>query len=191
MAVNDAIRNPICTNCGGPAMLAEQSLEEHHLRMENARLRDELERVCSLTGRFLARPLFPSIPPNVPNSSLELAVGVGNALSGFGSLPPLTNTTSTRVSVYLDLALSAMNELEKLVHMKAPIWIPHSESGMETINHEEYHRVFPRVIGEKPIGFVSEATRETGNVIINSSALVDTLMDAVRNYFRFILFYIY
>ncbi|KMZ72169.1 hypothetical protein ZOSMA_16G01400 [Zostera marina] len=69
-----------------------------------------------------------------------------------------------------------MNELEKLIHMKNPIWISHSESGKETINHEDCLHVFPRIIGEKPIGFVSEATRESGNVIINNSVLVDTLM---------------
>ncbi|KAK2649625.1 hypothetical protein Ddye_017114 [Dipteronia dyeriana] len=44
MSIRDA-RNPICTNCGGPAIIDDISLEEQHLRIEIARLKDELERV--------------------------------------------------------------------------------------------------------------------------------------------------
>jgi hypothetical protein len=40
-------------------------------------------------------------------------------------------------------------------------------------------RTITPCIGMKPSGFVSEASRETGMVIINSLALVETLMDSV------------
>jgi hypothetical protein len=40
-------------------------------------------------------------------------------------------------------------------------------------------RTFTPCIGLKPNGFVFEASRETGTVIINSLALVETLMDSV------------
>ncbi|KAL3615625.1 Homeobox-leucine zipper protein ANTHOCYANINLESS 2 [Castilleja foliolosa] len=66
MSIKDAMRNPICTNCGGPAMIGEISLEEQHLRIENARIKDELDRVCALAGKFLGRP----VPSPMPNSSL-------------------------------------------------------------------------------------------------------------------------
>lgn len=39
-----AIRNVVCPNCGGPAILGEISFDEQQLRIENARLKDEVYR---------------------------------------------------------------------------------------------------------------------------------------------------
>lgn len=41
-----AIRNVVCPNCGGPAVLGEMSFDEQHLRIENARLKDEVRACC-------------------------------------------------------------------------------------------------------------------------------------------------
>ncbi|KAL0913117.1 hypothetical protein M5K25_016550 [Dendrobium thyrsiflorum] len=208
ITIRDAMRNPICGTCGGPAVLGEVSLEEQHLRIENARLKDELDRVCTLAGKFIGRPissLVSSISTPVPNSSLELAVG-GNGFGAFGSVPPTFSSVSDFVagassplgtvitppartsipdrslerSVFLELALSAMDELLKMAEMGEPLWIPAQENGKETLNYEHYEQLFPRCIGVKEVGLVSEATRETAMVIINSLVLVETLMDAVR-----------
>ena len=204
MSIRDAMRNPICSNCGGPAMIGEISLEEQHLRIENARLKDELDRVCALAGKFLGRPIS-----SLPNSSLELGVG-GNNNNGFNvmnnvpsTLPdfssgmsnnplaivsPSTRQTSmvttgfdrsVERSMFLELALAAMDELVKMAQTNDPLWIRSIEGGREILNHEEYMRTFTPCIGLKPNGFVSEASRETGTVIINSLALVETLMDSV------------
>ncbi|XP_045801834.1 homeobox-leucine zipper protein ANTHOCYANINLESS 2-like [Trifolium pratense] len=204
MSIRDAMRNPICSNCGGPAMIGEISLEEQHLRIENARLKDELDRVCALAGKFLGRPIS-----SLPNSSLELGVG-GNNNNGFNvmnnvssTLPdfsagmsnnplaivsPSTRQTplvggfdrSVERSMFLELALTAMDELVKMAQTSEPLWIRSIEGGREILNHEEYMRTFTPCIGLKPNGFVSEASRETGTVIINSLALVETLMDSNR-----------
>ncbi|KAF8380305.1 hypothetical protein HHK36_027787 [Tetracentron sinense] len=205
MSIRDAMRSPICTNCGGPAMLGEVSLEEQHLRIENARLKDELDRVCALAGKFLGRPassLAISIAPTMPNSSLELGVGsngfgglssvattlplgadfVGGLSSPLAVVPPVRSSVTgldrpLERSMFLELALAAMNELIKIAETDEPLWLQ-SLGGKETLNHEEYMRVFSPCIGMKPSGFVTEATRETGMVIINSLALVEMLMDA-------------
>lgn len=204
MSIRDAMRNPICSNCGGPAMIGEISLEEQHLRIDNARLKDELDRVCALAGKFLGRPIS-----SLPNSSLELGVG-GNNNNGFNvmnnvpsTLPDFSSgmsnnplaivspsnrqtsmvTTgfdrSVERSMFLELALAAMDELVKMAQTSDPLWIRSIEGGREILNHEEYMRTFTPCIGLKPNGFVSEASRETGTVIINSLALVETLMDSV------------
>uniref|UniRef100_A0A0E0KU37 Uncharacterized protein n=1 Tax=Oryza punctata TaxID=4537 RepID=A0A0E0KU37_ORYPU len=87
LSVREAMRNPVCGGCGGPAMLGEVSLEEHHLRVENARLKDELSRVCALAAKFLGKSVSLMAPPQmhqphpVPGSSLELAVGELQVLS--------------------------------------------------------------------------------------------------------------
>ncbi|CAN4125793.1 unnamed protein product [Withania somnifera] len=206
MSIREAMRNPICTNCGGPAMIGEISLEEQHLRIENARLKDELDRVCALAGKFLGRPissLVNSMPPPMPNSSLELGVGRNGfgglnnlpttlplALPDFGvgistSIPMVPSTrqttgieTSLERSMYLELALAAMDELVKMAQTDEPLWFRSIEGGREILNHEEYIRTFTPCIGMRPNSYVSEASRETGMVIINSLALVETLMDS-------------
>ncbi|XWS46018.1 hypothetical protein CRYUN_Cryun14cG0029100 [Craigia yunnanensis] len=210
MSIRDAMRNPICTNCGGPAIIADISLEQQHLRIENARLKDELDRVCALAGKFLGRPisaLATSIAPPMPNSSLELGVGS----NGFGALSTVATTLplgpdfgggmtnalpvvppnrptigvtgldrSVERSMFLELALAAMDELVKMAQTDEPLWIRSLEGGREILNLDEYLRTFTPCIGMKPSGFVTEASRETGVVIINSLALVETLMDSSR-----------
>ncbi|KAE8709401.1 Homeobox-leucine zipper protein ROC6 [Hibiscus syriacus] len=205
MSIRDAMRNPICTNCGGPAIIGDISLEEQHLRIENARLKGELDRVCALAGKFLGRPissLATSITPLMPNSNLELGVGsdgfdglstvattlpLGPDFSGgvTNSLPVVSPSTtgldrSVERSMLLELALAAMDELVKMAQTDEPLWIKRLEGGREILNHDEYSRTFSPCIGIKPIGYVSEASREMGMVIINSLALVETLMDSNR-----------
>lgn len=208
MSIRDAMRNPICSNCGGPAIIGEISLEEQHLRIENARLKDELDRVCALAGKFLGRPissLATSMGPPLPSSTLELGVGsngfgglssvatsmpvgpdfgggIGSAMSVVPhSRPSVTGLDrSMERSMFLELALAAMDELVKLAQTDEPLWLRSLEGGREVLNHEEYMRSFTPCIGLKPNGFVTEASRETGMVIINSLALVETLMESVR-----------
>ncbi|KAJ3680138.1 hypothetical protein LUZ60_016416 [Juncus effusus] len=194
LAIREAMRNPMCNSCGGPAMLGEVSLEEQHLRFENARLKDELTRVCALAGKLLGKPVSPMTAPlSLPHpNSLDLAVGPNRFAAPVPALTefPTSQTSplgtvdvdkSYERSMLLELALAAMDELVKMAQMEEPLWIsPSFEGGKESLNYEEYVRNFNRCAGVKPVGFVSEATRESGVVIINSLALVETLMDTAR-----------
>ncbi|KAF8728200.1 hypothetical protein HU200_018789 [Digitaria exilis] len=47
-----AIRNVVCPNCGHAAVLADMSFEEQQLRIENARLKDELDRLACIATRY-------------------------------------------------------------------------------------------------------------------------------------------
>ncbi|KAJ3692719.1 hypothetical protein LUZ60_011814 [Juncus effusus] len=203
LTIRDAMRNPICNNCGGPAMLGEVSLEEQHLRIENARLKDELDRVCALAGKFLGRPVS-SLANPIPQIPLELGMG-NNGFAGLGSVAPtlpaipdfMTSSLSSPIgstqmrnldgmdgplekTMLLEIALAAMEELVKIAQMEDPIWIKNPNGGPDSLNFDEYVQVFPRVVGAKPVGHVAEATRDVGMVIINSTALVETLMDSNR-----------
>lgn len=42
MRFREALSNASCPNCGGPTAIGEMSFDEHHLRLENARLREEV-----------------------------------------------------------------------------------------------------------------------------------------------------
>ncbi|KAF0933297.1 hypothetical protein E2562_017082 [Oryza meyeriana var. granulata] len=219
MTIREAMRSPMCGSCGSPAMLGEVSLEEQHLRIENARLKDELNRVCALATKFLGKPISllspqPLLQPHLslpmPNSSLELAIGGIGGLGSLGTLPGCMNEFAGGVSspmgtvitparatgsalpsllgnidrsVFLELAISAMDELVKMAQMDDPLWVPAlpGAPSKEVLNFEEYLHFFLPCIGMKPAGHVSEASRESGIVIIdNSLALVETLMDERR-----------
>ncbi|AQL01217.1 Homeobox-leucine zipper protein HDG11 [Zea mays] len=73
ITMREALKNVICPSCGGPPV-AEDFFDEQKLRMENARLKEELDRVSSITSKYLGRP-FTQMPP-VPTmsvSSLDLS----------------------------------------------------------------------------------------------------------------------
>ncbi|CAN6276634.1 unnamed protein product [Urochloa humidicola] len=216
LAVRAAMRDAACHGCGGPALLGEMSVEEHHLRLENARLRDELTRACALTAKFIGKPMSTmALPPPVQlahsmpgSSSLDLAVtGVGSvphstmpvstiselaasvSSSQMGTvITPVVTAPSAMVgidkSVFLQLAMKAMDELVKLAQMNEPLWIPSVSSPdsptMETLSLKEYLKTFSPCVGVKPNGFVSEASRESGIVAIDSAALVEVFMDEKR-----------
>ncbi|CAA0842615.1 Homeobox-leucine zipper protein ANTHOCYANINLESS 2 [Striga hermonthica] len=167
MSIREAMRNPICTNCGGPAVIGDLSLEEQHLRIENARLKDELDRVCSLAGKFLGRPVSSLPAPGLdigPINPAPPAIPGGEFIGG--SVGP----------AYLELALVAMDELLRMARPDGPLWALDGER--EVLDRAEYLRNFSPCVGIRPEGFVSEASRETGMVIINGLALVETLMDS-------------
>lgn len=203
--MKEAIRAPICNNCGGQAILGQDlSIEEHHLRVENARLRDELSRVSLLANKFLGRPLSSyggSLPQGIPGSNLDLAVGrngyglnpmdVGlmglDYNNGMSNALPLMSPSRARImdaqydkGVFIELAVNAMDELMKLGQINSPLWIGNGDGGPEVLDLEEYLRVFPLILGMKPQGYVSEASRASGVVMINSLALVEAMLDAVR-----------
>ncbi|KDP22311.1 hypothetical protein JCGZ_26142 [Jatropha curcas] len=194
--------DPICNSCGGPVVPGPVSFEQQQLRIENARLKDELGRVCALANKFLGRPLSSSASPVAPfgsNSKLDLAVG----RNGYGVLgnveaplpmgldfndditmplmkpmtSPVTNGVPYDRSMFIDLALAAMDELIKIAQIDGPVWMKSLDGGKDVLHYEEYTRTFSPCISMKPSSFVTEATRETGLIIINSLALVETLMD--------------
>ncbi|KAJ7975676.1 Homeobox leucine zipper protein [Quillaja saponaria] len=203
--MKEAITNPMCNNCGGPAIPGRVSMEEHQLRAENARLKDELNRMSYLTNKFLGRPLSSlATPLAVPrfNSGLGLSVG-RNGLGGLstpattvplgldlgnGGLPTspampmrmMGDDVQMERTVLIDLALAAMDELMKMAQEDTPLWFKSLDGEKDLLNLEEYARTFPACIGSKPAGYVTEATKETGVVIINNLALRETLMDANR-----------
>ncbi|XP_048496956.1 homeobox-leucine zipper protein ROC5 isoform X2 [Beta vulgaris subsp. vulgaris] len=201
IAIKDAMRSPLCQSCGGPAMLGELSMDQHHLRVENSRLKDELTRVCALAERFLGKPITDVVGPiSLPgsNSSLELSMGRGG-LSGFMSSPAslpmghnlengvssnstMTNSMSGPVSteyektMFMQAAMAAMDELLAMAQTDSPLWFKGLDDGKELLNHEEYLKKFSGFIGMRPCGFITDASRETGSVFITSSELVDTMM---------------
>ncbi|PHT92396.1 hypothetical protein T459_00278 [Capsicum annuum] len=196
-----------CHQYGGQTILGEIHLDEHHLKIENARLRDEYNWICLMANKVLGKPLSSfncSMSAGVGNFGLKLAVGrtdfgatnsidtalpagldFGNGISSVAtsviSSRPTPNMTGMDVSfdktMLIEIAFAAMNELVKLAEISGPLWFRSLDGNGEELNLEEYARSSPPCIGVKPANFTTEATKATGAVMINSLGLVETLMD--------------
>ncbi|XP_040382717.1 homeobox-leucine zipper protein ROC1 isoform X2 [Oryza brachyantha] len=195
MRYKEALSSASCPNCGGPAALGEMSFDEHHLRVENARLRDEIDRISGIAAKHVGRPVvsFPvlSSPLAVAaaRSPLDLAGAYGVAghhqptgLDMFGggagdllrsvSAPIHPHPLDVDKPMIVELAVAAMDELTQMAQLDEPLW-----SSETLLNEEEYARMFPRGLGPKQYGLKSEASRHGAVVIMTHSNLVEILMD--------------
>lgn len=57
MRYREALSNASCPNCGGPTALGEMSFDEHHLRLENARLREEVPKITLIFANLITCPI--------------------------------------------------------------------------------------------------------------------------------------
>ncbi|OVA03238.1 Homeobox domain [Macleaya cordata] len=193
IAIREALKHVICPSCGGPPV-EDSYFDEQKLRMENARLKEELDRVSSLAAKYIGRPIsrLPSIQPLT--SSLDLSVGsFGNQTTGptldLDLLPGSSSSVPTLPiqamgisdmdkSLMLEIAGNAMDELIRLLQSGEPLWIKSTTDGREILNIETYERLFPRPNNLKNPDVRVEASRDSGVVIMNGLALVDMFLDS-------------
>ncbi|GAB4830928.1 Homeobox-leucine zipper protein MERISTEM L1 [Ancistrocladus abbreviatus] len=184
----EALSNATCPNCGGPAALGEMSFDEQHLRIENARLREEIDRISAIAAKYVGKPLvsLPHLSPHLPSRNLDLGVGNFGPASGmvgdiYGSagdlLRSITAPTEADKPMIIELAVAAMEELIRMAQAGEPLWMPSADNATETLSEEEYFRTFPRGIGPTPLGLKSEASRDSAIMIMNHMNLVEILMD--------------
>ncbi|KAI6702435.1 hypothetical protein NL676_011571 [Syzygium grande] len=204
-----ALRNIVCPNCGGPAMLGEMGFDEQQLRIENARLKEELERVCCLASRYSGQQIQ-SIPPLPPPSflspSLDLEMTIYpprhfpepmSSCSDIMPMPLLPHDTPHHLvesgglilmedekTLALEVAMSSMEELSKMCLATEPLWVRSSESGKVALNFEEHARLFPWPLNhnhkQHSDELRKEASRDSAVVIMNSITLVDAFLDASK-----------
>lgn len=193
IAIREALKNVICPSCGVPPAGEDAYFDEQKLRMENARLKEELDRVSSVAAKYIGRPIshLPPIQP-IPVSSLDLTVGsfggqgIGPSLdldllpgsSSIVSLPMQTaSIAEMEKSLMTEIAAAAMDELIRLVQAEEPLWMKSASDGRDILNLDSYERIFPRPNHLKNPDIRIEASRDSGVVILNSLALVDMFMD--------------
>ncbi|TKY71206.1 Homeobox-leucine zipper protein MERISTEM L1 [Spatholobus suberectus] len=181
----EALTNATCPHCGGPAALGEMSFDEQHLRIENARLREEIDRISGIASKYVGKPMTSSYSNLSSLNNNHVPVGNYGAQSGtvgemygggdlFRSLPAPGDADKPMI---VELAVAAMEELTRLAQAGEPLWVP-SNHHSEILNEDEYLRTFPtRGLGPKPLSLRSEASRESVVVIMNHINLIDILMD--------------
>ncbi|CAN4116680.1 unnamed protein product [Withania somnifera] len=176
----EALGNVTCPNCGGPASIGEMSFDEQHLRIENARLREEIDRISGIAAKYVGKPMLTYL-----NHSLDLGVGkfgpqtglVGEMYNANDLLRTVSGPTDADKPMIIELAVVAMEELVRMAQTREPLWITSPNNSTETLCEDEYFRTFPRGIGPKPLGLICEASRESAVVIMNNINLVEILMD--------------
>ncbi|KAK2379941.1 homeodomain GLABROUS [Trifolium repens] len=187
MRYREALSNASCPNCGGPTAIGEMSFDEHHLRLENGRLREEIDRISAIAAKYVGKPVVnysnisPSLPPRPEIGFVGNQQGIGG-MEMFGTsgdiLRSISGPTEADKPIIIELAVAAMEELIGMAQMGDPLWLNTTLDGAGTVlNEDEYVRSFPRGIGPKPNGFKCEASRETSVVIMNHVSLVEILMD--------------
>ncbi|KAH7529418.1 hypothetical protein FEM48_Zijuj05G0182000 [Ziziphus jujuba var. spinosa] len=195
IAIREALKNVICPSCGGPPINEDSYFDEQKLRMENAQLKEELDRVSSIAAKYIGRPIS-QLPPVQPVhiSSLDLSMGSfgGHGLGGPSldldlhasssttanlPFPPMVITEMDK-SLMTDIAANATEELLRLLQTNEPLWMKSSVDGRDVLNLDSYERLFPRPNSHlKNPNFRIEASRYSGVVFMNSLALVDMFMD--------------
>ncbi|XVF03064.1 hypothetical protein REPUB_Repub04eG0228600 [Reevesia pubescens] len=181
MRYREALSTASCPNCGGPTAVGQMSFDEHHLRLENARLREEIDRISAIAAKYVGKPVvnYPLLSSPMPPRPLDFGAQHGTGeMYGAGDLLSSINAPSEADKpMIIELAVAAMEELVRMAQMGEPLWITSLDGTTSVLNEEEYVRTFPRGIGPKPTGFKCEASRETVVVIMNHINLVEILMD--------------
>uniref|UniRef100_A0A7N0TU79 Uncharacterized protein n=1 Tax=Kalanchoe fedtschenkoi TaxID=63787 RepID=A0A7N0TU79_KALFE len=195
MRYREALANASCQQCGGPTAVGEMSFDEHQLRLENARLREEVDKISAIAAKYVGKPLnnysYPLLSPPVPSRSLELAFPFSGeaTMGGAEMFGPASDhlirsineqqPTEADKPMIVELAVAAMEELLRMAQMGEPLWVPSVDgSASSLLNEDEYNRNFHRCIGPTPAGFITEASRDSAIVIMNHGNLVEILMEA-------------
>ncbi|XP_022876975.1 homeobox-leucine zipper protein PROTODERMAL FACTOR 2-like [Olea europaea var. sylvestris] len=162
------------------------AFDEQHLRIENARLREEIDRISGIAAKYVGKPLlsYAHLPPGSSRSldlgpgNYGLQTGMDNELFGAADLlRSVSGPADANKPMVIELAVAAMEELIRMAQTGEPLWMPSTDNSAETLSEEEYVRTFPRLIGPKPLGLKSEASRESAIVIMNHISLIEILMD--------------
>ncbi|KAJ0431791.1 putative transcription factor & lipid binding HD-SAD family [Helianthus annuus] len=200
--LENALRSLVCSNCGGSSI----SFDEQQLRMENARLKEELDRVCLMASQFCgSNPMQTQgqshLPPMMTaNLDLDMNMyprpyeqdGMPNC-NDILQINPLMapegpNFAAANGLIIMDdekplaiqYALSFMDEVVKMCRIGEPLWTQVNDAGKEVLNFDEHAKMFPSMVSRKIDSneLRYEASRASSVVIINSITLVDAFLDA-------------
>ncbi|CAA7049557.1 unnamed protein product [Microthlaspi erraticum] len=177
----EAILNSSCPSCGKQTALCEMSFEEHHLRLENAKLSEDIHHLAGLAANVTGNQVtsYPALsPPPVPTQAVDF--GMGREV--FANMDNLSIRSFAVVNnadkpVIIELALVAMDELLKVSQIGDPLWKVGADGTSLALDFNEYNRAFCNGLGPVPDGFRLEASKETAVVFMNPTDIVGRLMN--------------
>ncbi|KAL3509758.1 hypothetical protein ACH5RR_029159 [Cinchona calisaya] len=183
----ESITKAYCPTCEGAHAIGDISLDKHQLRVENARLREEVERITCLVAKFVSKPYdnFTLESPSIIPCSLQVEEVAfrgqpDNAREINGEdelLRSLAGPTEFDKSMILEIAVSAIEEVIKMSEMDLPLWIQTMDNRKYVLNEDAYYHMFPRAIGLKLACFKTEASRDTDIIMMHHMNLIEVFMD--------------
>nr|XP_029123237.1 homeobox-leucine zipper protein ROC2-like [Elaeis guineensis] len=197
LRIKEALSNPCCQHCGGPCVIGKMSMDGRRLRLENASLQAEIEKVSVWISKHGNQSEMPSTALPEPEPSHQLVVsGVVtgtvkvplNTMEAESSRaaelrgPSVTVQSQAQVQrpFFENLAAVAMEELMVMAHAGEPLWIPGLDGYYEILNEDEYARAFPRGLGPKRLALRTEVTRGTTIMFTTPLFLVDIIMNVSK-----------
>ncbi|KAL5743560.1 hypothetical protein ACOSQ2_026676 [Xanthoceras sorbifolium] len=194
LAIREALKNVICPSCGGPPIGEEERQRNlQKLRLENAYLKEEHEKVSDLLAKYIGKPieaLMPDIglskvdvqpPPTfsvpdtfaAPDFNVDLNPGTSD-----GTLYPEKPPSEMEKAFMAETLASATDELIRLARVNEPFWVKSHSEGKYVIHHDNYEKIFPRVSHFKSPNARIESSKDSGTVSMNGLKLVDMFLDA-------------
>ncbi|CAJ1955246.1 unnamed protein product [Sphenostylis stenocarpa] len=166
-SLRETVNKACCPNCGVPTTSRDGAMptEEQQLRIENAKLKAEVEKLRAALGKYAPGSTSPSCSSGHDQenrSSLDFYTGI------FG-------IDNSRI---MDIVNQAMEELIKMTTMGEPLWLRSFETGREILNYDEYVKEFAveNSSSGKPKRSI-EASRDTGVVFVDLPRLVQSFLD--------------
>ncbi|KAA8540403.1 hypothetical protein F0562_024678 [Nyssa sinensis] len=167
--LRETIKKSCCPNCGFATSSKDASgaTEEQQLRIENARLKAEIEKLRVAVRKHP--------PGSSPTSS---ACSAGNDQENRSSLDFYTGIFGLEKSRIMEIVNQAMEELKKMATAGEPLWVRSVETGREILNYDEYIKEFSveNSSAGQPKRSI-EASRETGVIFVDLPRLVQSFMD--------------
>ncbi|KAE8700654.1 Homeobox-leucine zipper protein GLABRA 2 [Hibiscus syriacus] len=167
--MRETINKACCLNCGMATTAKDGSTmaEEQQLRIENAKLKAEVEKLRTVIGKY------PS------GASTTGSCSAGNDQENRSSLDYHTGIFGLEKSRIMEIVNQAMEELQKMATAGEPLWVKSVETGREILNYDEYVKVFSveNASHVRPKRLI-EASRVTGVVFLDLPWLVQSFMDA-------------
>ncbi|KVI05986.1 hypothetical protein Ccrd_015688 [Cynara cardunculus var. scolymus] len=168
--LRETIKKGTCPNCGfgSSSKDAITYTDEQQLRIENAKLKAEIEKLRTSIGKY---------PQGMsPTNSCS----AGNEQESRSSLDLCSGVFGLEKSRIMEIVNLAMEELIKMASAGEPLWIHSFETGREILNYDEYLHEFPidtssNVQHKRCI----EASRDSGIVFMDLPQLVQSFMDVM------------
>ncbi|KAL8153159.1 hypothetical protein V2J09_010919 [Rumex salicifolius] len=163
-----------CPNCGlattssSSKETAATSSEERQLRVENAKLKSEVEKLKLMVGKT---PQGMKTMPSSPDNNQENRMSSELHKGAFGM-------DKTKMMEMLE---GSLKELQRMAGAKEPLWVTSVETGRDILNYDEYVKEFTggqssSSSNQRPKRSI-EASRDSGVVFVDLPRLVESFMD--------------
>ncbi|MED6204807.1 Homeobox-leucine zipper protein GLABRA 2 [Stylosanthes scabra] len=181
--LRDTINKACCPNCGVTTTTrdgAAMPTEEQQLRIENAKLKAEVDKLRGALAKYGGAAGSSTSPSS---SSGGGGGGGGNEQeNNRSSLDFYTGIFGVDKSRIMDTVKKAMEELIKMATMGEPLWLRSVETGREILNYDEYIKHFALETCSSSSSSskrsIIEASRDTALVFVDLPRLLQIFLDA-------------